>query len=324
MINPQISIIIPVYNVEKYLSACIDSILEQTFKDYEIILVDDGSKDTSGKICDEYEQKYQFIKTIHKPNGGQGDARNVGLHSATGEYVFFMDSDDLLYSTKAFERISQESKTIPDVIFHKHIKWFEKDNTYSECNFNYQVPTENRPFSDVLCDLIDRNAYGNVGWNKVVRRELLTQNNIEFQTGISAEDNDWFYKVLLVMQSVALIDEVFYVYRQREGSVTRGKSEKLYENLMWIISKWSKIVEEKKEKEGVKVILHDLAFQYCVAIINYCQASEKCLPKDDLIKYKYLLQYGNNPRVKVFRRVAKLFGIKGLVAILSLYIKMKR
>jgi glycosyltransferase involved in cell wall biosynthesis len=90
------SIILPIYNVEKYLSACIDSILTQTYKDYEIILVNDGSIDTSPQICDQYANQHVCIHVIHKPNGGQSDARNVGLKVARGEYIFFIDSDDYL------------------------------------------------------------------------------------------------------------------------------------------------------------------------------------------------------------------------------------
>ena len=91
-----ISIIVPVYNVENYLKECIDSILRQEFRDYEIILVDDGSKDDSGKICDEYGKKYSFISVIHKKNGGLSDARNFGLKIAKGEYILFIDSDDYI------------------------------------------------------------------------------------------------------------------------------------------------------------------------------------------------------------------------------------
>lgn len=95
---PKISIIVPVYNVEKYLRKCIDSILNQTFKDFELILIDDGSTDESGKICDEYNLKDNRIKVIHKENGGLSSARNAGLDIAQGEYIGFVDSDDWIES----------------------------------------------------------------------------------------------------------------------------------------------------------------------------------------------------------------------------------
>ena len=91
---PKISVVVPVYNVESYLGRCVDSILEQTYQDFEIILVNDGSTDSSGKLCDSYAEKYSIIKAIHKENKGPSDTRNVGIKSARGEYIYFLDSDD--------------------------------------------------------------------------------------------------------------------------------------------------------------------------------------------------------------------------------------
>lgn len=318
------SIILPVYNVEKYLSACIDSILNQTFKDYEIILVDDGSKDSSGTICDEYASKNDCIKVIHKTNGGQSDARNVGLKAASGEYVFFADSDDLLYTNSVLEKVALKTVNKPDAIFHKHIKWFEKTGNYSECDYSYDENTKGQSFEDVLCKLIDCDAYGNAAWKKFVRRELLVDHGIEFQTGISAEDNDWFYKVLMVMHSVELINEVFYVYRQREGSVTHGKSDKLFDNMMWIIEKWAAIIKQSEVKNGVAVISNDLAYQYCNAIVNFSQTVKVKESFEKLKQYKYLLQYCNNPRVKSFRRIKRLIGLRGLIMVLSIYSRIRK
>lgn len=94
MSNPYFSVILPIYNVEKYLERCVESVLSQNFTDYEMILVDDGSSDFSPKICDEYEEKYNFIKVIHKKNGGLSSARNAGFEQATGKYILWFDSDD--------------------------------------------------------------------------------------------------------------------------------------------------------------------------------------------------------------------------------------
>lgn len=111
-----ISIIVPVYNVEQYLCKCIDSILMQTFKHLQIILVDDGSEDLSGKICDKYEQKDKRIKVIHKQNGGLSDARNCGLDNASGEYVIFVDSDDYIEKDACAKLIEIASKYKVDIV----------------------------------------------------------------------------------------------------------------------------------------------------------------------------------------------------------------
>lgn len=320
----KLSVVIPVYNVEKYLSSCLDSLLGQKFKDFELILVDDGSKDRSGELCDDYARKHNNIVVIHKPNGGQGDARNVGLRMAKGEYVFFMDSDDFLMNDEVFGQIAQRSESHPDVIFHKHVKWMESSEKYSTCDYDYDIPTENRGFSEILCDLIDKDAYGNVGWNKVIRRELLVSHGIEFDKVATAEDNDWFYNVLLYMKSVVLIDDVFYVYRQREDSVSHGNPACHFENLLWIIDKWIRYLKANPEHEGTAVIRYDLAYQYCNAIINYCSVKTERPSFSRIRHYSYLLGYGNNPRVKWFRRVSRILGLRGLVILLTFYIRMKQ
>jgi glycosyltransferase involved in cell wall biosynthesis len=103
------SIILPCYNVEKYIRVCIDSILQQTYKDFEVILVDDGAKDSTPRICDEYAEKDARVKVIHKPNGGQADARNVGLEAAQGDYICYMDSDDLLANDNVLQLLADKA-----------------------------------------------------------------------------------------------------------------------------------------------------------------------------------------------------------------------
>ena len=121
------SIIIPVYNVEQYLSKCIESVLNQTYSNYEIILIDDGSKDDSGNICDALAKNNDFIKVIHKKNGGLSDARNVGLENSVGDYVIFLDSDDFWVDCNFLENISKlENNT--DLIIFNSFKYYEQDN----------------------------------------------------------------------------------------------------------------------------------------------------------------------------------------------------
>ena len=318
------SLILPVYNVEKYLAPCVDSILAQKFTDFEVVLVDDGAKDSSPAICDSYAQKDARVRVIHKANGGQGDARNVGLSAAEGEYVFFIDSDDLLYDENVLGKIANKTQETPDVIMHKHIKWFENTNTYSQCDYSYNIDTVNRDFSDIFCELIDKSAYGNAGWNKVIRRALLVDNHIEFAVGISAEDNDWFYQVLTVMKSVALLDEVCYVYRQRLGSVSHSKSNKLIRDQLWIIEKWVDYVSRNKEKTCSKVIMRDLAWQYCSAVIIYSHTKVDKEVYKTLKKYTHLLQNRTNKRTIVFSKIVKVIGLRGLILMLKLYTFCKR
>ena len=133
--NPEISIIVPVYNVEKYLKRCIDSILNQSFTNFELILVDDGSTDNSGKIIDEYAIKDERIKVIHKENGGQGSARNRGLDIAKGNYIGFVDSDDWIHKDmyKCMYKIINEDNTDIVQVGHNMVEEYTKDK---RCNIN--------------------------------------------------------------------------------------------------------------------------------------------------------------------------------------------
>lgn len=316
---PRFSIILPIYNVEKYLSACIDSILKQSFKDYEIILVDDGSKDSSGAICDDYKKGFERIKVIHKPNGGQSDARNVGLKEARGEYVFFVDSDDYLVDDNVLSRLNDRiGLTSPDVISFASLKWFETTGKTSSKIGDLSVKDKSIPPYEKMMQLIDKDSYFNSPWSKVIRRSLLVDNNIEFENGLLGEDNDWYYKVVGCIKSLELINEPLYVYRQRLGSTTKSYSKKNLDDLLWIIEKWERIVREGELTGYKQVIRNSLSKQYCHAIIGYSQLCDvkEFLPR--LKRLNYLLQYSNNPRVRIFRRMNSIVGLKGILLLLKM------
>ena len=312
------SIILPIYNVEKYLRPCIDSILSQSFKDYEIILVDDGAKDSSPQICDEYSAKYDFIKTVHKLNGGLSNARNVGLKHAQGEYIFFLDSDDYLIDGEVLSKIDKALYANQDVAAFKFIQWYEKSSTLSTCAFGYDVETVGKSAAKIYLALIDKDAYYNSAWSKVIKRSLLVDNNVEFEKGLLGEDNDWYYKVVAHVKTLALIDEPLYVYRQREGSITKTYENKNLEHLLCIIEKWTKYVNEGGLTENKMVIRNSLAKQYCHAIIGYAslEAPQKFYNK--LKSFKYLLQFSNTPRVKTFRMMYRFLGLKGTIVLLRI------
>lgn len=318
------SIILPIYNVEKYLRPCIDSILSQTYKDYEIILVDDGSKDLSGHICDEYGEKYAYVKVLHKPNGGLSDARNYGLSYAKGDYVFFIDSDDYLIDDEVLSKLVEKSKSKPDVIAFKSVKWFESTGKLGTCTDKLQVSSPNLAATEMYLELIDRDTYYNSAWSKVIRRTLLTDNNIEFERGLLGEDNDWYYKVVRYVNTLELLDEPLYVYRQRAGSITTTSSTKNLEHLLLIIEKWISFVQEGELTENKKVIRNSLAKQYCHAIIGYANLGAPTEYENRLIGLKYLLQYSQNHRVRTFRNLNLLVGLSGTVMLLRLRKRIKK
>lgn len=208
----KISVIVPIYKVENYLYRCIDSLLEQTFSDFELILVDDGSPDDCPKICDEYEKKDNRVKVLHKENGGLSDARNAGLNIATGEYVAFVDSDDWVasdYLEVLFRTITREKADICECEVvrtngrNEIPKYSEIINVYSQ--------------QDALELLIQEKVFHQYVWNKLYRRSVLA--GISFPKGKINEDEFWTYQVFGKADLVVSINQPLYYYYQRDDSI---------------------------------------------------------------------------------------------------------
>lgn len=214
------SVILPVYNVEKYLNECVDSILKQTFNDYELILVDDGSTDNSSKICDELAEKYACIKVLHKKNGGLSDARNAGTRIANGKYIVYVDSDDFILSELFLEKLAEKTSLNPDLIFYKFVKYHEKTAKLDECAFSYASAEKEDYYASKIKRLVEADAFYGMAWIKAIKRSVILDNNIEFEVGLLGEDMEWNYHIITHSCSMELIDEAFVAYRQREGSIT--------------------------------------------------------------------------------------------------------
>ena len=308
------SIILPCYNVEKYIRACIDSILQQTYKDFEVILVDDGARDSTPQICDEYAEKDTRVRTIHKPNGGQADARNIGLEAAQGDYICYVDSDDFLANDNVLQLLADKTDGNPDIVHYKFQEWFESDGHIAPCRFDYRIPTKGRSVADIYCDLIDKDAYYN---SKIIRRGLLMENEIRFEKGIVGEDNEWYYHVVMVAKSLALVDEPLYIYRRRQGSTTTAITRKNLVDQLHVLDKWEKILQTKATDSRTSVVRSSLAKQYCSALIIYAGLKDVSDLYPELKRKSHMLRYSRNKRVIVFRRMKRLLGIKGVIVALK-------
>ena len=209
-----VSVIVPIYKVENVLHYCIDSILNQTYKDFELILVDDGSPDNSGKICYDYAEKDSRIKVIHKKNGGLSDARNVGMAVATGEYISFIDSDDYV-SDDFFECLLDiMNKENSDIAECSVVKFYE-DNRFDEFSDDLSVKTYDT--QDAMSALIAENQFHQHVWNKLYKTELVK--DIPYAVGKLNEDEFWTYRVFGRANKVARINKTMYYYFQRSSSI---------------------------------------------------------------------------------------------------------
>ncbi|MBO5396700.1 MAG: glycosyltransferase [Clostridia bacterium] len=226
---PLISVIIPVYNVEKYLEECVNSVLAQTYKNIEIILVDDGSTDSSGKLCDSFAENHSNIKVFHKENGGQSTARNMGLEKAQGKYIYFLDSDDIIVPDALEKLCAVAEADCADVVFFDALSFIdekpdaEMKQTYLRTH-KYPVQSGIKTFELMQ----NRNEYHCVVWGMLLRKELLKKNDIEFIPGIYYEDMAYTYELLCRAGTVSQCPEVLYKRRYRENSTMTSKKSKKY------------------------------------------------------------------------------------------------
>lgn len=224
----KISIIVPVYNVEKYLSDCVMSLINQTYKNTEIILVDDGSKDNSGVLCDEFAQKFENIKCVHKINGGLSDARNAGLENVTGEYIMFIDSDDYLPSDACEVMLNAIEDKNADFIVANYINCDEDGTLWEKPIFNLE---KYKNFKVDIKDYSDSFFVMNSSvCNKIFRKSFLDANNMKFTVGIPAEDAVFTMQCFINSKNVFYIPNVIYYYRQRNlpTSISTNCNEKYF------------------------------------------------------------------------------------------------
>lgn len=271
-----ISIIVPVYKVENELRRCVKSLLNQSYKKLEIILVDDGSPDQCPMICDEFEKLDTRVKVIHKENGGLSDARNFGLKESTGDYILFVDSDDYI-KEEACYLFSKYFEAKVDIIVgnatvyeNGKIKHEKHTNLVSERVYNSE---------DYLIAAISANEwYAPVCYN-LYNREFLIKNNLYFKKGILHEDMEYLPRVFLTAKRIMYLDFEFYQYIIRDGSITQVKKyDKNIEDLIEIYSDWKKIFDNIDNNKLQKILFGALAKYYIVSCRKF-HVSSKIYPE---------------------------------------------
>lgn len=319
MKTPFFSIIIPVYKVEKYLEQCVNSVLAQTYQDYELILVDDGSPDNCPQMCDEFAETNNRICVIHKCNGGLSDARNSGLKVARGQYVLFLDSDDFWCDVDCLKKIYYKLSTEEtDILIFGSQKLFQ--NSYVS-QTKVRVDEVLISHAQDLEYLMQYNRFISSAWDKVVRRKLIEEHQISFVKGQLSEDIEWCAKLLLTDPKINVIFEDFHVYRkQNENSITANIGRKNLEDICNVIEKYTL---KGKLQENI-VLLNFMAEQYILwmtvsTLVNKKIVSDLC---DRMKNYWYLLDYSWYPRVKIIRKI-KWIGFEGVRKLLGIFKRIK-
>lgn len=251
----KISIIVPVYMVQNYLSNCINSLINQTYKNIEIILVDDGSRDASGKICDKFAKNDKRIKVIHKKNGGLSSARNDGIKIATGDYIMFVDSDDTL-NLKACEQLNNIiKKTNADIVCFnfRHVNSDGSENLkYNNYSLSNTGIVTKFTYEQALSDNIRRHKIRYEATSKIYKRKVA--NSCLFPNGLLAEDFAVFYIFLKNAKKIVHYDMQLYNYLHRETSIMGKKNRKLYKDIYITEKKFYLEVNNICKKEEDKIV----------------------------------------------------------------------
>lgn len=258
MYGKLISVIVPIYNVEKYLDKCIESIVNQTYKNLEIILVDDGSPDNCPRMCDYWASRDERIKVIHKKNGGLSSARNAGFEASNGEYVSFVDSDDWL-DENTFEELLKNNDEQVDFVSFGLLEEFDTE-THQELRADTVLYNQDEIFSNILKD----DSVAGYACNKLFKRLIIGDDRFD-ETLMSCEDIDFCVRIARKCRYALHTDSKFYHYRQRKDSMTGDFSYnprklsviKAYENIMPIYAEYapenSYIVERNYLKQNLNV-----------------------------------------------------------------------
>lgn len=314
------SIIVPVYNVRKYVTECIESILKQSYDNYEVLLINDGSTDGSGDICEKYTVKNKKTKVFHKKNGGLSSARNFGLEKATGDYVVFVDSDDYIapWSLSEFYKVLKnrdfdvietrltEVKENEEKILDKHME------EYFKIGFNKERAVE---------WIIKKSENIWPAPKKIVSLAYIKKNNLKFWEGKLHEDVDWTSRICYTANTYTAMTKPWYYYRvQREGSITSSVKLKNVTSIL-DIAEYHYDYYLKNKNETTEKIIKEIVKRVCGLLAKSCCLTfeERKIVKRQLEKNKKVFNIIPNLKCRVFILTVKILGIEKILYLLRMF-----
>ena len=319
MSQPFFSIIIPVYNVEIYLEECIRSILIQTSNDYEIILVDDGSTDNSKNICKKYSEMYANIKCFRIENRGASAARNLGIKKANGKYIAFLDSDDFWCDKELLiESKKILLKTKADMMIFGYRELYE--------NGKEKIIITPKAKENVIytyTDVENLGMYKSSAWSKFVKSQIIKENNLLFEEGVTSEDIVWCAKLAKICDNYCLYNSAPYVYRQRSGSVTKNIDIEQFRQLVRHMKELNLIKYDDNKKTPAN---NYIAYQYITVLYYLIFYVDKInsMEYKEIKDMSYLLRYKKNKKVNLIYWVNRILGFDLMIKLLKKYIERRK
>lgn len=323
--KPKLSIIVTIYNIEKYIENCIKSIISQDLSQVEVLLVSDGSKDSSDEICQRYAAEVEQITFVRKENGGISDARNFGLLQAVGEYILFVDGDDALTEGSIASILSVIHSSEPCIIVGNTYRRIEGTTEVKE----YSTPLEEEKINgktgrDTLLYLFNEiNDVMYEAWKYVIKRTYLLEQQLFFEKGRLCEDLLWVPEMLLKGGDTVMLPQPHYIYTEtRPGSIMNKRNVKRDMDLAYVVKTWLDKVRELEDKEVKETVQ---ARMVRIAYLDlYPNAFEYDVIDRDKIEHsltftKEELQACHDNRVKILRAIHKVFGTTVMFKLVHLY-----
>jgi glycosyltransferase involved in cell wall biosynthesis len=281
---PKVSIVVPIYKVEKFLNRCIDSILNQTYKNLEIILVDDGSPDNCGKIANSYSLKDSRVRVFHKINGGLSDARNYGMKYVTGEYTLFVDSDDWLEEQMIEVMINtiirHKAEIVQTAFYYAYDKYLLFDERYHQVN-SPPVVLNNET---IMSELVINERVKNFAWGKLYRTDIIR--DVTFKKGVLFEDVFWAHHIMKRVNTYVILNQPMYYYYQRSDSIISNYSprnldiiEGLKERHVFIERYYKHLIDESHRQIAKACLIH-----FNLLLVNM-KKDKNCIYKKGIQQY---------------------------------------
>lgn len=318
----RISIIIPIFNAADTLGRCLESILAQSCRDWQAILVDDGSTDDSLSVAWSYAEEDPRFLVVSAAHGGPGAARNIGLAQAVGEYVVYMDADDYWIRDDLLQALEDRIQTLPaDVYMYQMAKVTEDGTVLRRFNKRpFACADQVMALETVYQDLVADGHTLAAAWNKCVRRQLLVENGVRFREDILCEDIDWVLQLFSFVRTICLVNIQAYAYTQHK-TTTRSTRRDAPNDLVAIVSDWAGKLkgENLAHREAVAGVV---AFEYGI-----CMGNNHLLSKENKGRMRRsvrLLNFGLDRKTQLIRRFRNLFGYDLTCAAVRLYLILRR
>ena len=325
----KLSIIIPVYNVEQYLQCCVQSVITQTYQDLQVILVNDGSTDSSGILCDQLAQQDSRIQVVHKQNGGLSDARNAGLKVATGDYVAFLDSDDVYLHNDGLEQLMALAQIEqPDVLLFQAVDVYPHHQTARKAYDENYMATHTG--AEVFAQLVRTQSFNMSACFQLIRRELLESHQLYFEKGLLSEDVDWSLRLWQHVSKVRAINLPLYGYQHREGSISTTYTIRNLRSYEHIFAKFVQLYNERVVDAHTelywKTLMGYLAQMYTSCLYAYGQIARKDRSEAYAILkcYTTLLEYSISIKSERVILLKRYIGLRLTVSVFALYGKIRK